>query len=71
MAKLTKLCDDLHAADKASTEWKALEAVSEKEGFAKFLHRIGELLMERYGVKETYTVNKLVYSRPASGVFRR
>src|SRR5688500_10742503 len=30
------------------------------------LHRIGELLVERYGVKETYAVNKFVYSRPAS-----
>ena len=30
------------------------------------LNRIGELLVERYGVKETYAVNKFVYSRPAS-----
>ena len=30
------------------------------------LQRIGELLVERYGVKETYAVNKFVYSRPAS-----
>jgi exoribonuclease-2 len=31
----------LYRPDKTSIEWKALEAVSEKEGFAKFLHRIG------------------------------
>ena len=30
------------------------------------LRRIGELLVERYGVRETYAVNKFVYSRPAS-----
>lgn len=30
------------------------------------LARIGELLRTRYGVSETYSVRKLIYSRPAS-----
>jgi hypothetical protein len=37
-----------------------------KGNAAPLLKRIGELLVERYGIKGTYSIEKLTYSRPAS-----